>query len=221
MQGCLQRWRQVNRQRLHLIGSSLGAFIQQQVIRMAPHTFCSLLDISGVTGVGRDYLIRGQSRKALLGDKNMYTLLVNDSHYQDTDPAGEFYLDDASKRVRDLTRPIPLCDAEGMRILCLSGSGDPLVSIPKKELQLARWAEMGADAELVIIGPEDVDGKIIKHCGHAFGGDFHGLIREYAGDYLRSGSRQTQDDFSQAHQVSIGEGYAVNYAGALPSLIRC
>ncbi len=218
--GVLERHPLLDRSRIHLVGSSLGATLVQQALRCAPHTFASVLDISGKPLLDDGYLLHGRTRKALVGRFNTLASLTNASLYQNDDPSAPFFLDAAMRQVRDQTRPLPPIDGDPPLVQMVTGIDDTIVPVAHKEAQLQGLLTAGAEASLTVITGDDVDGVVIKHAGHALGAEFYQLVRRFDDQALRSRTRQTADDFARGGDVALSESWTLTYDGGPPRLRR-
>lgn len=181
---------QLNSKRMHLIGSSLGAYLSHQVLRLAPNSFASLLDISGKPFLDEGYLINGHRRKSLIDTRNTRVTLVNDNIYSD-----HFPLSLSSIVLRNQLRGWDHeCKA---RVRMITGIDDELVPISHKKTQLAGLLQTGANAELLVITDKEVDGKVIKHAGHSLGAEFYQLIRHYGDGLLQSTNDSIHGEFEK------------------------
>ncbi len=215
----LERIPGLNRGRIHLVGSSLGAYLAQQANRFAPHTFASVLDLCGKASLGDRYLVKGRARKATADSANTRVALVNASVYQVDDPAAPWFLSPASRTVRDsLAAPIAF---EGVppRITLVAGEGDDLAPLAEKRHQLECLRNTGAELAFHVVTAADVDGTTIRHTGHGLGAEFYHLIRRFGGADLERRTRPTGDDFLRGSRVPISSDWTLNLSGP-PRLVQ-
>jgi len=204
-----EAWPKANFRRVHIVASSLGAFLAHQALRLAPRAFASVLDISGKPLLGEGYLLHGHRRKALMDNSNTRVSLDNDSPYCDTLPLSLSSID-LRNQLRPWNHP---CSAV---VRMVTGAEDDLVPLEHKRRQQAALDRAGAHTELRVVGVAEVDGTVVKHAGHGLGAEFYQLILALGTDLLRDSESPGPGEFEERSSLCLpvsGGHYTVHYDG--------
>ncbi len=182
------RKQEINFSHINLIGESAGSQVGAMCLKLAPYTFSSFLDVSGV------FLAEGQ-RKILsslltdpyvcFGDKHVRGTsqkLKNGCilNYSPKNPmgfeggkghSGAPLEDEVSIRDVGKLEESILWKRERVQIRSLHAIGDTLVPAVDKEKMMEGYRKKGADAQLSLITEDHVDGKLFIDTSHNCAGD--------------------------------------------------
>ncbi len=164
--------------RVYFFGSSLAGFLAHLVLKLAPATYALVVDVSGPALIPAGRFFTGGQAPALLDGFNTTATLSCHNLYVE-EPGDPRSLTPARWELRDTTHPAHLRPSPTV-IRSLHGVLDRVVDLASKELQRDAYLGAGRDAELEVVGPGEVDGRVFKHAGHALGANFHGLLGRYA-----------------------------------------
>ncbi|HUO28026.1 MAG TPA: DUF2920 family protein [Bryobacteraceae bacterium] len=172
-----------DRNNILLLGSSHGAYIAHLIHKFAPNTINAIIDNSGYAIPVAQYLGSRPEYYHAIGNLTLACNII--TRWDLTDSYSSTFFGPARYAIRDVSNPGHLAeDASKTRRPCLfrmlNSCCDPISPLEQKQAQLRALQSNGFDAELRIIGEQDLDGKIFKSLGHGLGASLSGLFDLYA-----------------------------------------
>lgn len=161
--------------RIVALGSSHGGYIAHLIAKFAPNTLAAIIDNSSYAQPPMSFLQIGDKPELFLtSDHVRFAAQVRSAWSVSDREAANFY-----SRDRDLIRDLRyLPHAQAMRAAAADGGtqyfmvnacDDEISPAAVKARQQAVLARAGFEAELELVGPGDVDGRLYRTYGHGLG----------------------------------------------------
>jgi len=200
----------IDSRRLFVIGTSYGGYISLLLAKLAPHTFRMIVDNSGFTSAADDMnAVHGWIGAPLHG---MMVRGRTPVHW-DEDPRSARHFSGSHAALRDLLREDHLTES-ALQVYSYHSCQDAMTPVDRKEAMIALWNKKLA-ARLAVMGPNDVDGRVIKHLGHGMNASMRGLFERAYGDFVGSGQPigiETDFDYrSQRVFACADKSYAISF----------
>ncbi len=159
--GALLRRYPLNRDRLFALGSSMGGYIAQMMVKLAPHSFRMIVDNSGPLGSQDLRPSKYAFRRGQLYGMDMHA--VEKSPWE-ADPTSPHAYLEHHRRIRDLTTPDHLRPTATYRRLYHSVA-DPMIPVASRLAYAEAVAKVGP-VSLEVIDQSRVDGVMFKSLEH-------------------------------------------------------
>lgn len=188
LHGMLQRYPQLDRQRLYVLGTSYGGYIASFLRKLAPHTFRMIIDNSGFTAAGDETgAILGWSSSQILDSP----VLVRSSLHWEEDSASPRYFSPACAAIRNLCDTRQLAPTE-TAWFGFAGVRDKYFAQRQKDRQAEAFASAGP-AAYKLVREADLDGRLFKNLEHGMSASLRSM---FAWCYARL------DNLAPAHLAS-------------------
>lgn len=166
------------------LGSSHGAYIAHLIHKFAPNTINAIIDNSGYAIPLTQYI---GGRPEMFNQRGNLTLACNvvtkwrfDNNY-----APEFF-GPARYAIRDAMNPRHIAEVAARssrrcQFRMINSTTDGISRLDVKQAQCRILQIHGFDAQLKVVGEEDLDGKILKSLAHGLDASVSGIYDLYAG----------------------------------------
>ncbi len=161
----------IDSRRVFVIGTSYGGYIALLLAKLAPDTFRMIVDNSGFTSASDDMnAVFGWIGADVLG----VSIKGRTVHHWDENPDSPQHFSESHAAIRDLFRDDHLTGS-ALQIYSFHSREDRMTPIARKQAMIAGWQKKFS-AELMVIGPEEVDGRVFKSLDHGMNASMRGLF---------------------------------------------
>lgn len=202
--------------RIYGCGGSGGGNVIQMANKFAPRTFACIVDLSGMASLTDDMAYNLPGGAAL------------NARYS-RDPASPAFLTPGGQQIRDLGNPAHLAIQKQAGCTCkvvmIHGADDAPCPAEDKRRVAEAMRAAGLDAVPHILTKDDVDGTIVKNCGHSIG-DRTALLQAFAGECIKPDSPAHCElpgpcDFERGEDITYptSDGaYTISFGPAGPAI---
>lgn len=208
--------------RIVALGSSHGAYIAHLIAKMAPSTLAAIIDNSAYAQPPMNFLAIGDLPEITIGFEGLNLYARTRSAWTTTDRnAPDFYSRDRDL-IRDLRYPPHIramraaAGDAGTQHFMVNAAWDTVSPPDVKQRQQQALAAAGFEAELELIGQEQIDGQLFKSVSHGLGCSLKGLFDRYVGRLRR---REVEPDVIAGTTVEYGcvdVGYRFRHGAEAP-----
>lgn len=171
----------IDSHRIFVIGTSYGGYIALLLAKLAPKTFRMIVDNSGFTSAADDMnAVYGWIGSPVMGVMIRGRSLI---HWDETQNSPRYFAD-SNAAIRDLLREDHLTETS-LRVYSFHSCKDKVTPVERKKSMISLWKQK-IPAQLTVIGPEDVDGVVIKNLDHGMNASIRGLFERAYSDFINA-----------------------------------
>lgn len=204
------------------LGSSHGAYIAHLMAKIAPSTLAAVIDNSSYAQPPMAFMAIGDQAEVLLLFEGLNLAGRVQSGWTVSDRAAPNFYDRDRDLIRDLRFPPHVAAMraaaadDGVQYFMVNATRDTVSRPEVKVRQHTVLKQAGFRSDLMIVGPDDIDGRLFKTLTHGLDCSLKGLFDRYIGQVV---PRQTKPDALLGSVIAydcVDRGYRFSHSATAP-----